>query len=75
MISLLGSALSGIASGEARASSAAADLSRAPEAGSGGPDVASDFVTLSTGRDQVAIAAKVAKVDQEDQKALLDIVA
>jgi len=72
---MLGSALSGIARADASAGTAAADISRLTSPQPGDPEIASDFVTLSTSASGVAIGAKLAHVAQEDDKALLSIVA
>jgi hypothetical protein len=75
MSPVLGSAVAGIQRGEALAASSAAAIARAPLSRPGDPDLASDFVTLTSAGAAVAIGAKVARVDQETRKALLDIVA
>jgi hypothetical protein len=75
MISVLGSALAGIQRGEALAASSAASIARPPAPVAEDPDLASDFVTLSSAGAAVAIGAKVARADQETRRALLDIVA
>ncbi len=75
MVSILGSALSGIASGEASASTAASQLTRVSEPSAGNADIATDFVTLSLGAAQVGIGAKLAETSEETTKALLNIVA
>ena len=75
MISLLGSALSGLARGEAAAGAAAADISRISSPAAGDPDIATDFVTLSVASSEVAISTKVAQAGEQEQATLLSIVA
>jgi hypothetical protein len=75
MISMLGSALAGLARGETTASTTAADVSRISAPEPGDPDIATDFVTLSVAGAQVAVSSKVAEAAEEEQKTLLSIVA
>jgi hypothetical protein len=75
MISMLDSAISGLTRAETSATAAAVDVSHAGEGVPPEPDVASDFVTLSVSGAEVAVSCKVATAFQQDDKALLDIVA
>jgi hypothetical protein len=78
MIPMLSSALAGLGSAGALASTAATNLSRISSPASsdpGAPDVASDFVTLSVAGAGVAVSVKLAQVAQENDKTLLDIMA
>ena len=75
MISLLSSSLVGIARGENSAGTAAAAVAGFSQPAVGDPDIATDFVTLSQASSQVAVSSKLAKVAQENDRALLDIIA
>jgi hypothetical protein len=75
MVSMLGSALLGLARAGTTADVAAADIARGAGGAGGAPDVAADFVTLSVAGASVAIDAKVAKAAESDDEALLDVVA
>jgi hypothetical protein len=75
MTPIMSSALSGLGSAGALASSAATSLSRISSPQPGDPDIASDFVTLSSASNGVAVGAKLAQVAQQDDKTLLDIIA
>jgi hypothetical protein len=72
MRAILDSAAEGIRQGEALVGAAAARLSRPLVSDA---DVAADFVTLSMGSAEVVASARVAQVAEQDDKALLDMVA
>ncbi len=75
MTSILGSAITSVTGGASSASTAATHLARISSPTPSDPDIATDFVTLTVGGNQVAVGAKLAETAQQDDKTLLDIVA
>jgi len=70
----MSSALAGIQAATATASGAASDLVRGA-ASSSGPDVGGDMVTLSMASIQMAASVQVARIANEMQKTVLDLLA